>query len=196
MRPSCQRLRKGSIMIGSRALADALTAWAADSRVAAVAASSKLTRTSILAKSRPEAPSTSKAVKRSSISKTESRSPPRFIDPTASLLSSLPSTARSSRMSGVPSTPSTAGLSSAVAMRSSSRYRSAIADGSRPAASAPRAGWSAATMNSLPSSGNSARRGRSARARATLSGDSARTRRSSSKSDAARVAVARTAVIA
>ncbi len=48
--------------------------------------------------------------------------------------------------------PSTPGRPSAVTSRSSRPRRSAIAIGSLPERSAPRAGWSAATRNSVPRS--------------------------------------------
>ena len=51
-------------------------------------------------------------------------------------------------MSAVPSTPSTPGRDSASDIRSSRSARSAMAIGRSPTRSAPRAGWSAAMMNS------------------------------------------------
>src|SRR5690606_32546640 len=77
-------------------------------------------------------------------------SPPRFIEPTTTLPSKAPRSSKSSRMSAVASTPLTPGRSRATSRRSSSSPRSAIAIGSRPAPSAPRAGWSAAITSNLP----------------------------------------------
>ena len=53
-------------------------------------------------------------------------------------------------MSGVPSTPFTPGRDSASTSRSSRSTRSPMANGRLPAASAPRAGWSAAIIISRP----------------------------------------------
>ena len=78
--------------------------------------------------------------------------PPRFIEPMTTLSSRAPRSSSSSTTSGVPSTPSTSGWLSASARRASSERRSAIAIGSPPDASAPRAGWSAATRNRVPRS--------------------------------------------
>ncbi len=76
--------------------------------------------------------------------------PPRFIDENTTLSSSAPSSSRSSRMSEVASTPSTPGSASAARSRSSRSVRLFIAVGREPTASAPRAGWSAATIINLP----------------------------------------------
>ena len=58
-------------------------------------------------------------------------------------------------MSAVPSTPSTPGRDSASDIRSSRSARSDMAIGRSPTRSAPRAGWSAAMMNSWLSSPSS-----------------------------------------
>ena len=130
--------------------ARSLTAWAQDSMVTAVAGSSGSIRKSILPPSNPirAIAAASYPVNRSSISKTVPARPPRFIEPMTTLSSSTPSSSRSSMMSAVPSTPLTPGRPSASDIRSSSSARSAMAMGRSPTRSAPRAGWSAAMMNS------------------------------------------------
>ncbi len=134
-------------------------------------------RTSSLPASKPSRSMSSARcpVKRSSISKDAPARPPRFMDPMTTLFSSTPSRSRSSRMSAVASTPSTPGRDSATHRRSSRSARSAMASGRSPVPSAPRAGWSAATIISRPLSPISGRRARRAAASATASGCRART---------------------
>ena len=70
----------------------------------------------------------------------------------------------------MPRTPSTPGRERAVARRSTSAVRDAIARGSSRTARAPRAGWSAATRRSRPSGARVSRRRRCDQARATPRG--------------------------
>ena len=81
-------------------------------------------------------------------------------------------------MSAVPSTPSTPGRDSASDIRSSRSARSDMAIGRSPTRSAPRAGWSAAMMNSwLSSPSSDARRLRRPAASAMACGRRVRTSR-------------------
>ncbi len=77
-------------------------------------------------------------------------------------------------MSAVASTPSTPGSASAARSRSSRSVRLFIAVGRAPTASAPRAGWSAATIISRPLPRIVGRVVRSCHARATAPGSVAR----------------------
>jgi hypothetical protein len=110
----------------------------------------------------------------SSNSKVAPARPPRLNDEKTTLFSSAPRSTRSSRMSDVASTPSTPGSASAVRNRSSRSVRLFMAVGRLPTASAPRAGWSAATIISRPSPWIVGRVVRLAQARATAPGSAAR----------------------
>ena len=79
-------------------------------------------------------------------SKAAPASPPRLKEENTTLSSRAPSSSRSSRMSDVASTPSTPGSASAARSRSSRSVRLFMAVGRLPTASAPAAGWSAATI--------------------------------------------------
>ena len=176
-RPSTRWQMNGSIMAISRREARSDTACAQACRVAAVARSSGSMRSSILPPSNPirATAAASYPVNRSSISKTVSARPPRFIEPSTTLPSSAPSSSRSSSTSAEPSTPSTPGRASATQSRSSRLVRSAMAVISRPARSVPRAGWSAAISTSVPPGPrNDSARGRPATVSATSPGRRAR----------------------
>ena len=115
------------------------------------------------------------AVIRSSSSNCAPARPPRFIEENTTLSSSAPSSSRSSRMSEVASTPSTPGSASAARSRSSRSVRLFIAVGRDPTPRAPRAGWSAATIISLPLPRTAGRMVRVCQARSTACGSDART---------------------
>ncbi len=131
------------------------------------------------------------AVSWSSSSHAEPISPPRLIEPMATLPSSAPSSARSSRMSGVAITPSTPGSASAVMVRSSTSRRSAMTKGWPETPTIPRAGWSMAMMNVLPSAANSGRDDRVASARPIASGSVARVSNSPSQRWSSMIVIAR-----
>ena len=173
-RPPSRRAMNGSIIAVSRCRARSDTACAQACRVAGVAGSRGSMRTSILPPSKPirAMAGASYPVNRSSISKTVSARPPRFIEPITILPSSAPRSSRSSSTSAVPSTPSTPGRPSATHSRSSRPARSAMAVWSRPARRMPRAVWSAAISTSRPE--NAGARWRWTAASATISGCRAR----------------------
>ncbi len=156
----------GSITAMSWRWARPVTASAQACSVLAVAGSAGSMRSSILPPSRPAVaiPGALYPVNRSSTSNAAPGSPPRFIEPSTTLSSSAPSSNRSSTMSADPSIPSTPGRPSATRMRSSRSARFAIAIGRSPAASTPRAPWSAAMIISRPD-GPSQGRGRGDRSR-------------------------------
>ncbi len=134
--------------------ASSLTACGAASSVATVPGSPRQIRVSILPPSSPRACDLRRAVAGEAVVELEGGAlrPPRFIEPMTTLPSSAPSSSRSSRMSGVPSTPSTPGRSSAVdepveQLGPAGHRHRVVADAER-----ARAGWSAATISSRPSS--------------------------------------------
>src|SRR5215217_1440365 len=167
-RPSTRRDRNGSSIATTPARASSVIARPEVSSIPTVPGSSRSIRLSILAASKRASttPATSYPVIRSSSSKLAPARPPRFIEATTTLSSSAPSSSRSSAISAVASRPSTPGRASAARSRSSMSVRLFIAAGRPWADSAPRAGWSAATSMSRPSSGRKAgRRLRAASAR-------------------------------
>jgi hypothetical protein len=138
--------------------------------------SARSMRSSILAPSRrcSTIDSTVCAVSWSSSSHADPARPPRFNDPKATLPSSAPSRASSSRMSGVAMTPSTPGSASATIVRSRTSRRFAITNGWPEIPTMPRAGWSIAMMKVAPSAASIGRGVRAASAAPTASGRVAR----------------------